>query len=92
MKRYARQLENKDEIVKYEKLLDEALIMFGVCLPRYLRNGHFRIVASFIQVSLQISIHRRLTILQRETSERHGEVLDVSRITDSEREVRWIDQ
>jgi len=67
MKRYARQLENKDEIMKYENLLDEALIMFGV--------------------NLQISIHRRLTMLQRETSERHGEVLDVSRMTDSEREL-----
>jgi len=66
MKRYARQLENKDQIVKYEKLLDETLVMF--------------------RVSLQISIHRRLTMLQRETSERHDKVLDVSRISDLERE------
>ena len=45
-------------------------------------------------MSLQISVHRRLTVFQLElddiTRERHDEVLDVSRMSELEREVRAI--
>jgi hypothetical protein len=47
-----------------------------------------------MQVSLQISVHRRLTQFQLEldhvSRSRHGEVLDVSRMSGLEREVRAV--
>jgi len=65
-RRYARQDDNRDQIMKYEKSLDEALLMFGV--------------------SMQISMHRRLAALDNVSRERYDKVLDISRMSESERE------
>lgn len=97
LEKYARQDHNKGKIDALNRRLDEAIEGFSVrdlsvcaVLTRTRCNGFD------LQMSLQLSAHRlhyesalRLISLEVTSRHRHGEILDVSRMSESEREVRY---
>jgi hypothetical protein len=101
LRRYARQDYNKNRIEQFNKLLDEAIQTFGVCFFTVVTCLYLYSKPLVLQLGLQISVHRLHTeTFQRQTAfqlelddvsrERHDEVLDVSRMSESEREVRAV--
>ena len=101
LRRFARQDCNKNRIEQFNKLLDEAIQVFGVSLFGVVTCLYLYSKQLVLQLGLQISVHRLHTeTFQRQTAfqlelddvsrERHDEVLDVSRMSESEREVRAV--
>jgi len=77
-RRYARQDDNKGRIAQLNKLLDESIVLFGVNLQLSVHRLH---------VESSHCIKSTFVELDDVSRERHGEVLDISRMSEKEREL-----
>jgi hypothetical protein len=88
--RYARQDDNKRRIEEFTKSLEEAIEAFSVSRLASLPTNAILKRCSYHQLNLQMSVHRQFITFQVDMDERHGEVLEISRMSETEREVRVI--